>query len=207
MSEKNRHPGTSMDDLIPLLRDSTANLRSAASDALAEGMKWLEGVNHSRWKASKNATPIGTREEMLAKLKSELALYRSEGRHVLLGPFENAFDANGHLIFSKIGRLRYSTRDLFTTFLLSTHLTYFCGELIEFLELLMETEKASPGNKWNFPKKVAKAVKENAGDQGSGGNPIDLGRHDDRSEETLVEDKERNEKLKTVRKQRNWSEL
>lgn len=187
LQEKNRHPGTAIDDLIPLLRESTSALRTSASEAIEEAMNWLDEVNHSRWKSAKKATSISAREERLSALKTELELYRSQGRHALLEPVETAFDADGHIIPAKIGHLRFSTRDLFTTFLLSTHLIYFCQELVEFLELLLEIERENPKNKWNFPKKVAAAVKENAGDQGSGGNPLDLGRHDDRSEETLVE--------------------
>lgn len=208
MQEKNRHPGTGIDDLLPLLRESTASLRTSASEALSEGMKWLDTVNHSRWKSAKNATPTSHREERLSKLKAELEVYRTQGRHVMLEPVKSTFDANGHLIPSMIGHLRFSTRDLFTTFLLSTHLTYFCEELIEFLDLLLDLERENPKNKWNFPQKLAAAAKESAGEQVNGGNPLDLGRHDDKSEETLVDQKVKGKGDKKKEKAaRSWRKL
>lgn len=206
LQDQHRHPGTALDDLMPLLRDSTSNLRATASEALSGAMKWLDEVNHSRWKSAKKATPVTVREEALASLKSELELYRSQGRHAMLEPVKSAFDSNGHFISSEFGHLRYSTRDLLSTFLLSTHLTYFCLELIEFLEMLLEIERASAKNKWNFPKKVVENAKGSASERSEGGNPLDLGRHDDHSEETLVEPKG-GKQGKKARSQRHWRML
>lgn len=191
-----QHPGTALDDLLPLLASSTAPLRSAASSSLAEIMAYLDSVNHSRWGKFKGS-PTSTREESLHHLRMTLDQFRAHDVHAILAPFANTFDASGRLRSDLVGKLRYSARDLFTCYLLTTSLTAFSQVLIELLELVLQVEQASPRNKWHFPTNIGKAISENATDK-TGGNPLDMPR--DASEETLVggehEDERRGEKAK-----------
>ena len=179
----NQHPGTAIYDLLPILSSSTAPLRSASSDALSEIMAYLNGVNHSRWGKLK-ASNTQVRQESFARLQVALSQYKSHDSIALLEPFRNTFDSTGHLRPELIGKMRYSARDLFTCYLLTTSLTAFAQVLVELMELVLKLEEASPGNKWNFPANIKKAISDNAMDK-NGGSPLDMRR--EASEETLVD--------------------
>ena len=178
----NQRPGTALDDLIPILATSTASLRSAASDGLSEVISYLNGVNHSRWGKFKG-TAIDTRQAALARLRAALEQFQAEDVHAILAPFADTFDAQGRLRTELVGKMRYSARDLFTCYVLTTGLAAFSRALVELMELMLKLEEASPQSRWHFPTNIRKAISESAADK-QGGNPLDMPR--DSSEETLV---------------------
>jgi hypothetical protein len=210
----NQHPGTAIDDLLPILATSTSTLRSASSDALSDIMAYLDSVNHSRWSKLKGPGSE-VRRESLARLRNALEQYKSSDAASILEPFRRTFDAEGRIRPELLGKLRYSARDLFTCYLLTTGLTSFAKVLLELMEMIVKLEEANPKNHWNFPSNMRKALADNAVDK-NGGSPLDMRREP--SEETLVDhskeeggkrwkkgDKEA-EKAANQKKQRTWGE-
>lgn len=84
-------------DLVPLLREATFELRSAASDALTAVTGTINFVNTTRWCWGSTADALIGQEHKLdtaaERLREALAEFRATGRLRLLKPFEPHLDA------------------------------------------------------------------------------------------------------------------
>jgi hypothetical protein len=79
-------------DLVPLLREATFELRSAASDALTAVSGTVNFVNTTRWRWRSTADALVEQEHKLdaaaERLRETLAEFKATGRLRLLKPFE-----------------------------------------------------------------------------------------------------------------------
>jgi len=79
-------------DLLPLLREATSELRSAASNALAAVSSTIDLVNSTRWSWGSTADAFVEQEQRLDSaadgLRDALAEFKATGRLRLLEPFE-----------------------------------------------------------------------------------------------------------------------
>jgi hypothetical protein len=79
-------------DLLPLLREATSELRSAASNALAAVSSNIDLVNSTRWSWGSTADAFVEQEQRLDSaadgLRDALAEFKATGRLRLLEPFE-----------------------------------------------------------------------------------------------------------------------
>ena len=79
-------------DLVPLLREATFELRSAASDALTAVSRTVDFVNNTRWRWGNTADALVEQDHGLdtaaERLRETLAEFKATGRLRLLKPFE-----------------------------------------------------------------------------------------------------------------------
>lgn len=178
--EKHNHPSRSLDALVPILNESSADLRQASVKALKDISQWLTLVNHTRWKkVPADAPPISQREENLENVKRALKEFRASKQFAVLEPYRQFFDpVTGEIKPEALESYRYVTRDLFRAYVLTSNLTNFALSLISFLSLTLEIERANPKAKIQLPNKFAKMLIKNANDKNGGGNPLDMGLKD-----------------------------
>ncbi|ORY33700.1 hypothetical protein BCR39DRAFT_592676 [Naematelia encephala] len=201
--EKHRHPGTAMDELLPILADCTSDLRAAANAAFDKILTWLHEMNHTRWGGSPSGT-IEERTQSLETLRSALREFRETKHFLLLDPYRFAFDESGQIRTTHVKAMRFSARDLFRCYVLTSSLISFSTVLVEFCQLLLDFEQATPKAKFQLPTKFAQMLIHSANEKSAGGNPLDMGAKDlnehanvnedtrpEESSETLVEKKER----------------
>ena len=205
-TEKHRHRGTKLEDLVPILAASTADLRTAAEKSFDDAILWIDAVNHSRWtKPPTSAGDISLRQANLARLKETLAEFRSTKQFEVLNPYHELFDKNGDIQPESRHAVRASSPSVFRCNIFTSTLVSFCITLVELLELLLKTETENPTSRIQLPTAFAKMLVKSANASSSGGNPLDLGtgNTEDRSDSsdstsTLVEEKK--EKAKKVKK-------
>nr|KIR45893.1 hypothetical protein I312_04863 [Cryptococcus bacillisporus CA1280] len=178
--EEHNHPSRSLDALVPILNESSADLRQASTKALKDISQWLTLVNHTRWKkVPADAPPLSQREENLENVKRALEAFRASKQFDVLEPYREFFDPiTGEIKPEALESYRYLTRDLFRVYVLTSNLINFTLSLVTFLSLLLEIEKANPKSKIQLPNKFAKMLLKNANDKSGGGNPLDMGLKD-----------------------------
>lgn len=178
--EEYNHPSRSLDALVPILNESSADLRQASTKALKDISQWLSLVNHTRWKkVPADAPPLSQREENLENVKRALEAFRASKQFDVLEPYREFFDPiTGEIKPEALESYRYLTRDLFRVYVLTSNLINFTLSLVTFLSLLLDIEKANPKSKIQLPNKFAKMLLKNASDKSGGGNPLDMGLKD-----------------------------
>ena len=197
---KHRHPGTGLDDLVPIVARSTADLRAAADKGLNDAIEWLDVVNHSRWtKVPASAAAITVREANLASLKSALSEFRSSKHFEPLEPYRDLFDDSGNLRPHVRKTLRVSASSVFRCNVFMSTLIAFSAALTELLEMLLEIERANPKARIQLPSAFARMLVKTANIRSGTINPLDMGNgeaededevsDDASSTETLVEEK------------------
>ena len=86
-------------DLVPLLREATFELRSAASDALTAVSHTVNFVNTTRWRWRSTADALVEQEHRLdttaERLRESLTEFKASGRLRLLKPFEPHLGTKG----------------------------------------------------------------------------------------------------------------
>ncbi|KIR38735.1 hypothetical protein I307_02819 [Cryptococcus deuterogattii 99/473] len=178
--EEYNHPSRSLDALVPILNESSTDLRQASTKALKDISQWLSLVNHTRWKkVPADAPPLSQREENLENVKRALEAFRASKQFDVLEPYREFFDPiTGEIKPEALESYRYLTRDLFRVYVLTSNLINFTLSLVTFLSLLLDIEKANPKSKIQLPNKFAKMLLKNASDKSGGGNPLDMGLKD-----------------------------
>lgn len=191
--------GTDYASLFSALESSTAEVRHAAAEALQESIDVLYTLNHSRWfGAPKGATPISVRESHVDRLRTALEEFKTEGQFRLLDNYKDLFDSHTGEPKRSIPALTHAARNLFRCQVFTTTLAGFGFVLVEWLELLLEIERANPKPAFQFPGGTAKAAVAAANDKEGGGNPLGMGVSNDdaSSTSTLVEGNERGDMKK-----------
>ncbi|TYJ56489.1 hypothetical protein B9479_002736 [Cryptococcus floricola] len=173
-------PDKSLEGLLPVLADSSADLRESSIKALRDISDWLFLVNHTRWKkVPADSPPITQREENLENLKRALQEFRVSKQFALLEPFSDLFDPEtGALKSGMLPSFRLTGHDLSRALVLTATIVPFALSLIALLELLLEIERANPKAKIQFPKRFAKMLLKTANDKNGNPNPLDMGLKD-----------------------------
>ncbi|WVQ77075.1 hypothetical protein IAR50_006758 [Cryptococcus sp. DSM 104548] len=173
-------PAKSLEGLLPVLADSSADLREQSIKALRDIKDWLFLVNHTRWKkVPADSPPITQREENLENLKQALQEFRASKQYALLEPYKGLFDPNtGVLKEDMLHSFRLTSHDLSRAMVLTATIVPFALSLISLLELLLEIERANPKAKLQFPKRFAKMLLKAANDKNGNPNPLDMGLKD-----------------------------
>ncbi|KAJ9113890.1 hypothetical protein QFC19_000084 [Naganishia cerealis] len=193
MKEKEKAGSHTIDQLLPILEQSSARLRAACQGGLAGGIQWLEWTNTHRWHRGKKAYPkdedvqqgLTKRKAAIEELQAALEDFRNVEHIKLLEPFRDMFDPETGDYkdhpdnLSDADAFRFSTRSLFTSFVFVTNLISYSTTLIDFLQTLLEVEARSPRNKVQWPTALRKIVKI-AMDRGGGSamNPLEIGTQD-----------------------------
>ncbi|WWC86361.1 uncharacterized protein L201_001236 [Kwoniella dendrophila CBS 6074] len=177
--EKNIDEAHSLTGLLPILAESTAELRKSSAKALDDITEWLLLVNHTRWKKKPSTAPdITQREANILAVKDALKEFR-EGKHFsMLDSYKDNFDPNtGELKPDSAERYRYASRDLFRCFVFTSSLIGFTIDLIELLECLIQIERENPTSRIQLPSAFTKSVVKSANEK-EGGNPLAMGTDD-----------------------------
>jgi hypothetical protein len=114
-------------DLVPLLREATFELRSAASDALSSVSHTVNFVNTTRWRNTADA--LIEQEHRLdtaaERLRETLAEFKTTGRLRLLKPFE-----------PHLGTERAPLRGLYVCYVFSTSIVVVSEAILTVAETL-----------------------------------------------------------------------
>ncbi|WRT64249.1 uncharacterized protein IL334_001180 [Kwoniella shivajii] len=191
----------SLTGLLPILAESTANLRHTSTRALDDISEWLLLINHTRWKKKpSNAPPISQREDNLNSIKKSLQEFRESKHFAMLDSYKDSFDlTTGQLKPHLSESYRFNSRDLFRCFVLTSSLIAFTIDLVDVLELLLQIERANLKSKIQLPKAFTKNAVKSA-NQKAGGNPLDMGNDDASSldvHERVEEDEHDDERSET----------
>ena len=180
-----------MDELLPLLAESSKDLRSTALRALGDGMGWLRHANDHRWRFRAPGTDLAVRKENLEALKMELHNFRTEKQFAIMGSFRSLFDDEGNMLPESNESVVFSSSSLFRCAIFNTSLVTFCLALIKLLDYLIEIEEGTPKPKFQFPTAFAKWLYKAANSRASKGNPVDLGAPDEDGDMVSDEDQAR----------------
>ncbi|OCF73911.1 hypothetical protein I204_05757 [Kwoniella mangroviensis CBS 8886] len=172
----------SLEGLLPILAESTSELRQTSAKALDDISDWLLLVNHTRWKKKPSSAPdIRHRELNLQNVRNALKGFRESKHFQMLEPYKDSFDPRtGELKLHLMESYRYSSRDLFRCFVFTSSLIAFTIDLIELLELLLQIERDNPKSRIQLPNAFTKNVVKSANEK-EGGNPLDMGTGDNSS--------------------------
>lgn len=195
MYQSHKRDGYDLDDLMPILAESTAALRKACRISLERCSRWLDEVNHSRWTKRKSTSSLAERETSIAALKEELEGYRAKGQFAMMDRFRDHFDTNGNITAAGQADVRYTARDMFMCNVFTSNLVAFALSVIEFQEMLLEMERKAPKAKIQLPGAFAKMLLKTANDK-QVSNPLEIGTGPEdhstggESQDTLVDEKD-----------------
>jgi hypothetical protein len=132
-------------DLLPLLREATSGLRSAASNALAAVGSTIDFVNSTRWSWHNTADALADQETKLdsaaESLRSALSEFKATGRLRLLEPFEphlSAVDA--------------PLRGLYVSYVFSASIVVVSEAILAVVDTVRETTSKRRKNRLWAPK-------------------------------------------------------
>lgn len=132
-------------DLLPLLRDATIELRSAASDALTAVSGTVNFVNSTRWSWASTADAQVEQEHRLdsaaERLGSALAEFKLTGRLRLLEPFE-----------PHLGTENPPLRGLYVCYVFSTSIVVVSEAILAVVETVQKTSNKRKKNRLWAPK-------------------------------------------------------
>jgi hypothetical protein len=132
-------------DLVPLLREATFELRSAASDALTAVTRTVNFVNTTRWRWGSTADALIEQEHRLdtaaERLRETLAEFRATGRLRLLKPFEPHLGTEGAPL-----------RGLYVCYVFSTSIVVVSEAILTLVETVQKINSKRRKNRLWAPK-------------------------------------------------------
>lgn len=132
-------------DLVPLLREATFELRSAASEALTAVGRTVNFVNTTRWRWGSTADALVEHEHRLdtaaERLRETLAEFKATGRLRLLKPFEPHLGTEGAPL-----------RGLYVCYVFSTSIVVVSEAILTVAETLQKTSSKRRKNRLWAPK-------------------------------------------------------
>jgi hypothetical protein len=132
-------------DLVPLLREATFELRSAASDALTAVGRTVNFVNTTRWRWASTADALVEQEHKLdtaaERLRETLAEFKATGRLRLLKPFE-----------PHLGTENAPLRGLYVCYVFSTSIVVVSEAILTVAEALQKISSKRRKNRLWAPK-------------------------------------------------------
>jgi len=132
-------------DLVPVLREATSELRSAASDALTAVSGTVNFVNTTRWRWGSTADAIIEQENRLdtaaERLRETLAEFKDTGRLRILKPFEPHLGTEGAPL-----------RGLYVCYVFSTSIVVVAEAILTVAETLQRISSKRSKNRLWAPK-------------------------------------------------------
>jgi hypothetical protein len=132
-------------DVLPLLREATSELRSAASDALAAVSGTVDFVNTTRWRRASTADTLVEQENRLdsaaERLRGTLAEFKATGRLRLLEPFE-----------PHLGSGTAPLRGLYVSYVFSTSIVVVSEGILAIVETVQKISSKHKKNRLWAPK-------------------------------------------------------
>jgi hypothetical protein len=132
-------------DLVPLLREATFELRSAASNALTAVSRTVDFVNTTRWRWGSTADELVEQEHGLdtaaERLRENLAEFKATGRLGLLKPFEPHLGTEGAPL-----------RGLYVCYVFSTSIVVVSEAILTVAETLQKISSKRRKNRLWAPK-------------------------------------------------------
>ena len=132
-------------DLLPLLREATSGLRSAASDALTAVSRTVNFVNTTRWRWGSAADALVEQEHRLdtaaERLRETLTEFKATGRLLLLKPFEPHLGTEGAPL-----------RGLYVCYVFSTSIVVVSEAILTLTETLQKISSKRRKNRLWAPK-------------------------------------------------------
>ena len=156
---------TGLEELFPILEESTRELRELLARGLEKTTEWLDLVNHSRWTKETPKLEVNTNY-----IRAALEAFRTEKQHALLEPFKYLFDTGGKLNTVDPA----AARALFRCHVFTTSLIGFAGHVLELLEMLEEIERRCPRARLHWPAKFTQMLAKAANEQ-EDTNPLEIG--------------------------------
>ncbi|CUA73001.1 putative protein C57A7,05 [Schizosaccharomyces pombe 972h-] [Rhizoctonia solani] len=130
-----RAQDTRVETIVPLIRDSTSQLRTALSKALDTTSKAIQDVNSRRYKPIQPESLDHLRASR-DSLNSALLMYKESGRLEIFEPLTKALDtASGH-VFDQHGDPLISLRPLFMTPVFESNLCWTANSVLTLIGLL-----------------------------------------------------------------------
>ena len=127
-----------LEDVLPLLRDSTIELRMAVIDALGAAQELIAHINGGRWTRNSEVLAEKEREfnDSLEGLRARLESFKSKGRMAILEPFLPLFSSVDQ---NKFDRKRLPLRSLIVCSAFSAQLVVSSEGLLELLYVIHRT--------------------------------------------------------------------
>jgi hypothetical protein len=132
-------------DILPLLREATSELRSAASNALTAVSDTINLVNTTRWSWHSTADALAEQEQRLdsaaERLRGALAEFKATGRLRLLEPFE-----------PHLGTAAAPLRGLYVCYVFSASMVVVSEAILTVVETVREITSKRRNNRLWAPK-------------------------------------------------------
>lgn len=153
-------------DLLPLLREVTAELRSAASNALNAITDMINFVNTTRWRSAAHALSEQEREfdSAAERLRGALVEFKENGRLRLLEPFE-----------PHLGTLTAPMRGLYVCYVFSASIVVVSEAILAVMDTVRQTTNKRRNNRLWAPKGLRQLVHALFVDKSAEGDPRDYG--------------------------------
>jgi hypothetical protein len=143
--ESEREHSLRLVDLLPRLREATAELRSAASHALNVIIGMIDFVNTTRWSWRSTADALSEQERELdsaaERLRGALAEFKESGRLRLLEPFE-----------PHLGNPAAPLRGLYVCYVFSASIVVVSEAIIAVMDTVRQTTNKRRKNRLWAPK-------------------------------------------------------
>lgn len=159
-----------IEDLLPTLRSTTKDLRSACTAAIKAASNALVVINTQRYKRrfpgqAAKARRVVEEEVMdveaaLKNLVTAIDTYRAKNRYDLLEPFTTIINSHTKLtsMVDEEGRPPFSLRTLSLCFVFQSNLLWVADALKSLLTLLLDAQKKRPDCQLWWPTQIGKLL-------------------------------------------------
>ncbi|KAF8273497.1 hypothetical protein EI94DRAFT_1826225 [Lactarius quietus] len=168
-------------DLLPLLRDATAELRSAASNALNATTSMINLVNTTRWSHRSTTHALSEQERELdsaaERLRGALVDFKESGRLRLLEPFE-----------PYLGTPAAPLRGLYVCYDFSASMVVVSEAILAVIDMVRQTTNKRRNNRLWAPKGLRQLVHTLFVERSAEGDPCDYEKTQEVKEMVIDED-------------------
>lgn len=157
---------TQIEELVPVLRTATAELRAALSKGLESVSGAIRDVNERRYKSIRRE-PLDALRTARENLATTLATYKSTTRVSIVKPLADAFEAaSGHML-DEDGKRAVSFRPLFTCFVFESNLCWTVDAVLALMDVLLNLMQERTKNRLWAPTGLRKLGSALFGQEGT----------------------------------------
>ncbi|CAE6440783.1 unnamed protein product [Rhizoctonia solani] len=146
---------TRVETIVPLIRDSTSQLRTALSKALGSTSKAIQDVNSRRYKPIQPES-LEHLQASRDSLNSALSTYKESGRLDIFEPLTKALDTASGRVFDQHGDPLISLRPLFMSSVFESNLCWTANGVLTLMDLVVKLMEARPRNRLWAPTQLRK---------------------------------------------------